>query len=216
VYHVLNRANGRLTLFRKQADYAAFERVAEEAHARQPLRILAYCMMPNHWHWVVWPEAGADRQVSEFFRWLTVTHTQRWHAHHHTSGSGHLYQGRFKSFPVESDEHLYSVLRYVERNPLRANLVGRAEDWRWSSVWRFYRADDASRGLLCDWPISRPRDWLRRLNRPQTKAELEALHRALRRGQPFGSQAWCEQIVRRLGLESTIRPPGRPKKTAAS
>jgi putative transposase len=95
VYHVLNRSNGGLTLFRKVADYAAFERVLEEAYAREPLRILAYCVMPNHWHFVVWPEPGADRLVSDFFRWLTVTHTQRWHAHYHLSGSGHLYQGRF-------------------------------------------------------------------------------------------------------------------------
>jgi putative transposase len=136
---VLNRSNGRQPLFCKEADYAAFERVIEESHAREPLRILAYCVMPNHWHWVVWPEPGADRRVSEFFRWLTVTHTQRWHAHYHTSGTGHLYQGRFKSFPVETDEHLYTVLRYVERNAVRADLVARAEEWRWSSVWRFYQ-----------------------------------------------------------------------------
>jgi putative transposase len=108
VYHVLNRSNGRHPIFRKEADYVAFERVLEEAFEREPLRILAYCVLPNHWHFVVWPKQGADRQVSEFFRWLTVTHTQRWHAHYHTSGNGHLYQGRFKSFPVESDDHLYT------------------------------------------------------------------------------------------------------------
>jgi putative transposase len=216
VYHVLNRANGRQPLFRKEADYAAFERVVEEAQMREPLRILAYCVLPNHWHWVVWPEPGADRQVSEFFRWLTVTHTQRWHAHYHTSGTGHLYQGRFKAFPVETDEHLYTVLRYVERNPVRADLVARAEDWRWSSVGRYYHGDDASRGLLCEWPIPRPRDWRARLNRPETQGELEALRRALQRGQPFGSETWCEQIVRQLGLESTIRSRGRPRKVASS
>lgn len=132
VYHVLNRANGRLPLFRKEADYEAFERVVEEAYAREPLRVLAPCAMPNHWHWVVWPET--DRQVSDFFRWLTVSHTQRWHAHYHTSGTGHLYQGRFKSFPVETDEHLYTVLRYVARKPVRAELVACAEAWRWSSA----------------------------------------------------------------------------------
>src|SRR5581483_3399563 len=122
--HVLNRANARLPLFTKEADYEAFERVLEEAYGREPLRILSYCLMPNHWHLVVWPKVGAGRQVSEFMRWLTVTHTQRWHAHRHTSGTGHLYHGRFKSFPIESDDHLYTVLRYVERNPLRANDRG--------------------------------------------------------------------------------------------
>ena len=216
VYHVLNRSNGRLPLFRKEADYAAFERVIEESHAREPLRILAYSVMPTHWHWVVWPEPGADQQVSEFFRWLTVTHTQRWHAHYHTSGTGHLYQGRFKAFPVETDEHLYTVLRYVERNPVRANLVACAEEWRWSSAWRFYQGEAASRALLCDWPIPRPRDWRARVNRAETQGELEALRRSLQRGQPFGSEAWCERIVRDLGLESTVRSQGRPRKGPAS
>ena len=61
VYHILNRANARMTLFEKDADYAAFERVLEEAHAREPLRILAYCLMPTHWHMVVWPKGGGGR-----------------------------------------------------------------------------------------------------------------------------------------------------------
>jgi putative transposase len=215
VYHVLNRSNGRHPIFRKQADYVGFERVLEEAFKREPLRILAYCVLPNHWHFVVWPKQGADRQVSQFFRWLTVTHTQRWHAHYHSSGSGHLYQGRFKSFAVETDEHLYTVLRYVERNAVRANLVQRAELWRWSSAWRMYKGAADARGILSAWPMGRPADWLIRVNRAETKSELKALRRAVRRGQPFGSESWCERITKRLGLESTIRSPGRPKKTAS-
>lgn len=213
VYHILNRANSRMTMFEKEADYAAFERVLEEAYAREPLRILGYCVMPNHWHMVVWPKRGADEQVSEFFRWLTVTHTQRWHAHHHTSGTGHLYQGRFKSFPVESDDHLYTVLRYVERNSVRANLVEKAEAWRWSSAWRYYCGDEKARSLLADWPAPRPRDWRSRVNRIQTQGELDALRRSVQRGQPYGSDAWCKRTIARLGLEWTVRPRGRPRKT---
>jgi len=156
---------------------------------------------------------GQDRQVSEFLRWLTVTHTQPWHAHHHTAGSGHLYQGRFKSFPVESDEHLYTVLRYVERNPVRANLVERAEDWRWSSLGRYARGMTGARQLLAAWPIPRPEDWASRVNRAESKKELEALRRSVQRGQTYGSEPWCQRIVQRLGLESTLRPRGRPRKT---
>jgi putative transposase len=81
--------------------------------------------MPNHWHLVLWPRKKGE--LSEFMRWLTVTHTQRWHASHRTSGTGPLYQGRFKSFPIEDDDHLLAVVRYVERNALRAKLVARAE-----------------------------------------------------------------------------------------
>jgi putative transposase len=128
VYHALNRAVARLPLFEKDADYDAFVRVLAEALDKYPLRILVFVVMPNHWHFVLWPET--DRQLTDFCRWLAHTHSMRWHAHYHTSGTGHIYQGRFKSFPVQSDEHLYAVCRYVERNPLRANLVARAEQWR--------------------------------------------------------------------------------------
>jgi putative transposase len=106
VYHVLNRSNARAPLFLKEVDYLEFERILEEAFRRVLLRTLGYRVMPDHWHMVVWPRHGQDDQVSDFLRWLTVTHAQRRQAHHRTSGSGHLYQGRIKSFPVESEEHL--------------------------------------------------------------------------------------------------------------
>src|SRR5215212_918100 len=135
-YHVLNRANGRLRLFKKNADFAAFDKLLAEAYQRVPLRIIGYTVMGNHWHFVVWPLQRQHDQVTEFFRWLTLTHSQRWHAHHGTSGMGHVYQGRFKSFPIAADEHLVRVLRYVERNPLRAGLVDTAEAWPWGSLAR--------------------------------------------------------------------------------
>ena len=133
-YHVLNRANARMRIFDKPKDYEAFERILADAVRRVKMRLLAYCVMPNHWHLVVWPREEGD--LSTFVGWLTLTHTQRWHAHRHSVGSGHVYQGRFKSFLVESDEYLWTVCRYVERNALRAGLCERAEEWRWSSLWR--------------------------------------------------------------------------------
>ena len=104
VYHVLNRSVGRMHMFRKDADFEAFERVMVEAHQRQPIRILSYCVLSNHWHFVVWPEE--DGQLTDFFRRLAHTHAMRWRVSHRTVGYGHLYQGRFKSFPVQSDDHL--------------------------------------------------------------------------------------------------------------
>ena len=213
VYHALNRAVARLPLFQKDEDYRAFERVLVEALAKHPIRLLAYCLMPNHWHFVLWPEGDDD--MTAFLRWLTHTHTQRWHAHYHTAGTGHLYQGRYRAFPVQEDDHCYTVLRYVERNALRANLVPRAEDWRWSSLaHRHGGEEDAIRRLLHPWPLPEPADWLKRVNRAETEAELEALRRSILRGQPFGTEAWQKRTAKKLDLEYTFRKQGRPRKGA--
>ncbi len=84
IYHALNRANARLAIFDSDADYAAFERVLRQAVARFDMRLLAYCLMPNHFHLLLWPREDGD--LSTLMRWLTMTHTQRWHAHHGTAG----------------------------------------------------------------------------------------------------------------------------------
>jgi putative transposase len=210
VYHTLNRANAGITIFAQDADYVAFELVLAEAIQRQEMRLFAYCVMPTHFHLVVWPREDGD--LSRFMGWLTLTHTQRWHAHHRTVGMGHLYQGRFKSFPVQPDEHFLTVCRYVERNPLRANLVSRAQDWRWTSLWSRAAKDAETRPALSAWPIERSRDWTARVNRPFVAAEEEAVQRSIRRGQPFGSEPWQLKTSERLGLDSTFRDRGRPRK----
>jgi len=159
---------------------------------------------------VVWPQTNTE--VTELFQWLGVTHSMRWHAHHKTSGSGHIYQGRFKSFPVQDDEHLLTVLRYVQRNPRRANLARRAEDWRWESAWRRHHGKAKQKQLLSKWPMRRPPGWLDFVNEPQTDAELEALRRSVNRGTPFGDNKWVKSSAARLGLKFTLRPRGRPRK----
>ena len=161
--------------------------------------------------WDLGPEH--DDALTEFLRWLTHTHTQRWHAHYHSAGTGHVYQGRFKAFPIQEDDHLYTVLRYVERNALRAALVQRAEQWRWSSLaHRLGSPEDPVRRLLAPWPLPPPGDWLERVNRPETQAELEAVRRSVVRGQPFGSPSWQKRAAKRMHLDYTFRRPGRPKK----
>ena len=132
VYHVLNRAVGRFKLFPKATDFDAFVRVLSEAHDRLPIRLLDYCILSNHWHLVLWPRKDGD--LSEFMRWLTVTHAQRRHACRHTQGTGPVNQARFKSFPIAGDDHVFTVLRYVKRNPVRAGLVSSAATWRWSNM----------------------------------------------------------------------------------
>src|SRR6476620_1726490 len=127
VCQVLNRGNQRQPLFESDGDYLAMLRVLSETTERVPVRLLAWCLMPNHWHLVLWP--AKDGQLGQFMQRRTTTHVRRWRLHRHSVGHGHLYQGTYKSFPVEEDEHFYSVCRYVERNPLRAKLVRRAADW---------------------------------------------------------------------------------------
>src|SRR5205823_7689305 len=142
--------------------------------------------MPTHWHVVLWP--AADGQLSDFLRWLTLTHSVRWHKHYHSTGSGHVYQNCFKAFAVAEDDHLLTLVRYVERNALRAGLVARAEDWRWSSLWDRVHGLGTS-GLLSEWPLPCPDDWIERVNAAETEAELEAIRRSVKRGRPFGQEA---------------------------
>jgi putative transposase len=220
VYHVLNRANARNHIFEDENDYSAFERVLRQAQDRASMRLLAWCIMPNHWHLVVHPRKDGD--LSSFMRWLTLTHTQRWHAHRKSAGQGHLYQGRYKSFLVEEDSYLFTVCRYVERNALRAGLVdplrGGAEDWRWGSLWWWVRrrSPDDKQPVLCDWPVDRPHRWRSWVNEPQTGEELEAVRRSVNRGRPLGSNAWVDRMIRRFGLEATERPAHRPRKDSQS
>jgi putative transposase len=205
-YHVLNRGNGRARIFHKNGDYEAFVALFERACERLPMRILAYCLMPNHFHLVLWPRGDGD--LSRWMQWLLTAHVRRYHRHY--GGSGHVWQGRFKAFPIQLDEHLLAVLRYVERNPLRASLVERAEDWRWSSLRLFTPEPQVE--WLHRGPVPRGPNWYNWVNEPQSELELIRLRSSISRGTPFGSQQWMRRAADNLGLESSLRPRGRPKK----
>lgn len=197
IFHVLNRANGRSTLFSKPDDYRAFLGIVSESLLVAPIRILAYCVMSSHWHFVLWPEE--DGQLSAFMHQMTNTHVKRWHEHHHSVGLGHVYQGPYKSFPVQDDEHFYTLCRYVERNAARANLVALAEDWRWSSLWLRQHPSCPDAPALAPWPLPMPSNWMDWVNQPLTEAELAALRTCIRRGRPFGSAPWqlhCMPLIR--------------------
>jgi putative transposase len=210
VYHVLNRAVAKMKMLRHEPDFEAFERVLHEAHERFPIRILSYCIMSNHWHFVVWPRH--DGEVTNFFRWLTHTHAMRWRVSHRTVGFGPLYQGRFKSFPVETDHHLLTLCRYVERNPVAAGMTRRAQDWRHGSLWVRLNGNAKQRSILSPWPVDRPRDWTRLVNEPLEKNDVSAIKTSLSRGRPFGDDEWTRKIASSLDLEHTMRREGRPEK----
>jgi putative transposase len=178
------------------------------------MRLLAYIVMSNHFHFVLWPRR--DRDVSQFMRWLTVTHTQRHHAHHHTSGTGHLYQGRFRSFPVQDDSHLLTVWRYVEGNAKRVGIVRHAAQWRPCSLWVRRNGSKEQRAMLSDGPIPLPHRWSQSVDEILPEPQLRQLQESLKRGRPFGNVKWTQTAVKRLGLQSTLRPRGRPKKSNAA
>lgn len=208
VYHVMNRANGRLRIFRKRGDFLAFEKVLEEALERLPCRLLAYCVMSNHWHLLLRPYEDGD--VSEFVRWLTVTHVRRWHTSHGTVGIGHVYQGRFKSFPVQTNAYFLTALRYIESNPMRAGIVERAEDWEWSSL-AIRNGADKGELKLAKSPVRLPANWSELVNVLPNETDLLTLNNSVRRGCPFGSGEWVAKTARELGLEVTLKPLGRPR-----
>jgi putative transposase len=207
IYHVLNRGNGRMRLFHKDPDFIAFEKVLREGLERYPVDLLTFCLMNNHWHLVLRPRE--DDALCRLMGWIGVTHVRRHHQHFGTRGGGHLYQGRFKSFPVQEDQHLLTLCRYVEANPVRAGIVKDAAEWPWTGLACRRAGKDFP---LVDWPVDRPRNWLSLLNDPLYKQALVELRTSVNRGRPWGEHGWVQRMAKRLRLEFTLRAAGRPKK----
>ena len=210
VYHALNRANNRVQIFDKYKDYKLFENILEEAKEKFDMRILAYCIMPNHWHLILYPKKDGD--LSKFMSWVTNTHTRRWHSIKETIGQGHLYQGRYKSFIVQENEYLLQLFKYIEGNPLKAKLVEKAEDWKWSSLWRREQEDVEQRKLLDEWPINVPENYIDLVNISQKDIKVESLKYSISKGKPYGFETWVNKMIDNFNLGSTLRNPGRPKK----
>ena len=206
-YHVINRGNRQAELFHERADYAAFLSLITETQQRVALPILAACLMPNHVHLVVRPEGDDD--LSTWAQRLFTTHVRRHHRKYQSAG--HLWQGRFKAFPIQQDRHLITVMRYVERNALRAGLVARAEHWHWGSLrWRAMQGP--WRVELAQSPVPLPQNWVAYVNEPQTLAEIESIRTCIQRQRPFGAENWVEREAKALGLLHSVAPLGRPRR----
>ena len=199
-YHVMNRGNGRAEVFHKSQDYEAFLELLATAKSRHPVSILAFCLMPNHFHLVL--EPAHQTALSKFMQWLLTSHVRRYHRHYRSSG--HIWQGRFKSFPIQRDEHLVSVLRYVWQNRVRAGLAKCPDEWAWSSLCRAELTDPL--------PVESPMAWAEVIEESLTAQELTVLRECVNRQRPYGTPQWQTQVARGLGLETTMRPRGRPKK----
>ncbi len=218
-YHILNRANLCATIFEKDAGYEAFEKILDEALERFKIELFAYCLMPNHDHLLVRP--GEDGEMGRFGHYLGLTHTQRYytqryHAHYNTAGMGHVYQGRFKSFPVQSDEHFLTVARYVERNAYAAELCERPEGWKFGNLHHWQQKTKAFSQRISSWPIRRTPNWDQVVATNFSEPERDRLNGSVKRGVPLGNETWVAHIARTFDLESTRSPRGRPRKQSAS
>lgn len=205
-YHVLNRANRGHEVFHEPGDYHAFLGLIGRAQEITEIPIIAACLMPNHLHLVVQPRSSSD--LPNWTRWLFTTHVRHYHQKYGTIGR--LWQGRYKAFLAQSDHHLLTVIRYVERNALRKNLVARAEDWRWGSLrWRAQRRPPIG---LSPPPLLLPGNWADYVNIPQTDAEVEAIRACVNRQRPFGEASWVREKARDAGLDQSLIDVGRPRK----
>lgn len=208
-YHILNRANGRLKIFHKDKDYILFENILFNAVEKFQIRLVAYCIMPNHFHLVVYPKK--DGEIQKFMQWITLTHTQRLHSINKTIGYGHIYQGRYKSFVVSSDEYLNTLLVYVEQNPLRAKLVKDLKNWKYGSYYKRKSNDKASK-LLHPNLLFESKNYDALVHTIVKQSEIKQIRNSVQRGTPYGKLEWVRTIISKFGLESTERKRGRPKK----
>lgn len=200
-YHVINRGNGGATLFHKDGDYHAFLNLLVTAKSKHPIKLLAFCLMPNHFHLIIQPPNS--EALSAFMQWWLTAHVRRYHQHHKTHG--HIWQGRFKSFPIQQDNHLLTVFRYILRNPVRAQLVQSADQWPWSSLQHGH--------AIAPSPVEYPPDWRHWIETPLSDQELSQIRTSVNRQAPYGEPDWQTNVAKTLGLVSTLRPRGRPQKT---
>ncbi len=210
VYHVINRANGRMEIFSEPEDYELFEKLLLETKELLGMRILAYTLMPNHWHLVLYPRNDGD--MGTFMHRLSNAHTRKVHAKTLTNGSGHLYQGRYKSFLVEDDRYLLALIKYVERNPVRAKLIAKCEDWQWGSAWKRVNGTKEEKKLLDPSPTPFPSGYKSWINTPDKEDDLSMIRTSIQKGSPFGRGKWVDEMVVKFHLESTLHKPGRRKK----
>ncbi len=211
VFHALNRGNQRQRIFDDGTDYQMFLRLLAEASRRFRMRVIAYCLMPNHWHLVVWPRT--DDALSAFIHWLCGRHAALYRKRSATVGAGHLYQDRFKSFPVQTGSYYLNAVRYVEGNALRAGLASRCADWVWSSA---FERTSGEIEIISPGPLALPSNWSRLVDASLPAATLQKLRVSAARERPYGDEQWTRDAADALGLERSLRGPGRPPTHAAA
>jgi putative transposase len=156
------------------------------------MRIIAYVLMPNHWHLLLYPRE--DKNMPDFMRWLSTTHATKFRSKTKTVGTGHLYQGRYKSFLVDTDAYLLTAVKYIERNPVRAKLVTLSEEWKWGSAYRRIRGTKKEQLLLAPSPVPLPYHYRAWINESEQSEELDEIRKSVQKGTPFGGEKFLTQF----------------------
>ena len=136
--------------------------------------------------------------MTAYFRWLSHTHAMRWHVAHNTVGRGHLYQGRFKTFPVEEDDHFYHLCRYVERNAINAGVVDAGGGLALGKPVGVASGRRAARSAAERLAFIRPRNWTALVNQPLSDEETERVQISIARNRPLGERIWQATQAKRL------------------
>lgn len=173
-YHVVNRGNERQAIFRGEADYTRFRALLLEGTRRDDVELFGHCLMPNHFHLLLRPQAG--NALSAYMQWVCCRYACYLRVKTQTMGYGHVFQRRFWSAPIVDDDHFRIVLRYIEANPARAGLVPYAEDWPWNSLAdRLTGRQDLAKPL----PLDLPDAWCALVNLAQPDRVLARIREEL-------------------------------------
>ncbi len=206
IYHIINRGNRREAVFHDKYDYERFLKLLLDSKEKYSINIYAYCLMPNHFHLVIYTHYSDN--LSKALHWISSSYVRYYNKKYKISG--HLWQGRYKSFIVEQDSYLITLLKYVEANPKRAKIVKECEKYQYSSAYK--RVNNIQDQLLGELPIDIPTDWSRYINDKEDKTDLDFIRNSIERQSPLGDELWQYNIVKKYGLESTLNPIGRPRR----
>lgn len=206
IYHIINRGNRRESVYHDKYDYERFLKLLFDSKEKYNIKIYAYCLMPNHFHLVIYTKYSES--LSKAMHWISSSYVRYYNKRYKISG--HLWQGRYKSFIVQKESYLLTLLKYVEVNPKRAKIVKRCEDYKYSSAYN--RINNIEDELINIPPIDLPVNWDKYINDEESKIDIDYIRNSIERQSPLGEELWQVNIAKKYGLESTLNSRGRPRK----
>ena len=198
IYHIINRGNRRAEVFHNAKDYEKFIELMKTAKKMVNVKLYSFVLMPNHFHFIIEPNEAED--LSKYMQWLLTSYVRYYNKTYKTSG--HLWQGRYKSFIVQRDNYFLTLLNYVEQNPQRAKL----------KQWKFVSSNSEINNFLDKLPIEPPKNWEEIKKEVLNKKKKEKIDNSIQRQSPYGDDAWIIKTAQKYDIVSTTNPRGRPKK----